>query len=311
MSLVFNIIPDYSTGKGWPNSHKRNFIKEDLILHSLSSHIKNVKDLDLLFREDGCLTDLGKSLNAELTKTLHNKYDTYTGLVSKIPDEQDAATLISERHVNEHETVKSYGILHKLQVYKQDEPYHDQSFMSSKKIDKDKLGVVFKFETADGYKYLYHNLKKGGLNFKNPEGKELDSIKLSNILSHIEPLTETGKQFIITYNSCRVEATQTQKEEGREHGNSDSVDCYIKKFHPLNRSKIKQTIEDLGYENMIDFYEFLRDEEYLDYFVKLEIEGEIISFFRDLAIDKGITDRWFRLARKVKRSAPPRSDHRF
>ena len=53
---------------------------------------------------------------------------------------------------------------------------------------------------------------------------------------------------------------------------------------------------------MIDFYENL---EYLDYFVKLEEEGKIISFFRDLATDKGITDQWLGLAKKERRNPPP------
>ena len=287
MSLVFNIIPGYSTSGGWPNSHKRNFVKEDLILHSLSDHIGTVGDLDQLFGHTGCLADLGERLNAALTKTVHNKYDTYEGLVSQIPDEQDAATLISERYDATGKPVKSYGILHKLQVYKEGEPYHDQSFKSLEKIDKDKLGIVFKFETENGDKYLYHNLNKGGFDFTNPTGKELDCIKLSNILEYISPLTinqSSGnkKDFIITYNSCREEPTPTQKAESREHLASDSVDCYIEKFNESDGETIRGKLKELGFENMILFYESLMDADRLDTFVTLKSDSEIVSFFQTL-----------------------------
>ena len=290
-AIVFNILPGHFAIGEDPNIGMRNHSAEDLILKAISDNIENYENLDNLFESDGCLSESGERLNSGLTKIDHYNYN-ILGEILETPQGK-STTMISESEDED----KKYGILNKLQVYKQGENYSNMSFGSDRDEDKNILGLLFKFKKSGGFVYYYYNLLDGGYEFS-----DAGVATLSNILSHIKPLEETGKKFIITHRSCRDSPSDFQRTSSREHGNSDSIDCYIKKFHPSNRSRIKETIEDLGFENMIDFYENL---EYLDYFVKLEEEGKIISFFRDLATEKGITDQWLGLAKKERRNPPP------
>ena len=283
VSLVFNIMAGYYSA-GWPNSEKRNFIKEDLILHSLSKYINSIEDLDKLFSDDGCLTESGDNLNEELTKLNHNDYCETDGLENQIPDYVRAANLITERMGHDGDIKNLYGVFNKLQVYKENEEYDNQSFLSYRDIDKKVLGIVFKFITSDGYKHLYYNLQAGGLNFNNPLGNELDGVKLSGILEHIRPFLEvlSDEKFITTYSACRVSPTDMQIIESRNPRDSNSVDCYVKKFNESDGETIRGKLEELGFENMIFFYESLMDADRLDTFVTLKSDSEIVSFFQTL-----------------------------
>ena len=304
-AIVFNILPGESDfGGGDPDTEMRYHGSEDLILKTLSDNIENYEDLDNLFERDGCLSEQGEILNSGLTKIDHYAYDIYGGIHTTPIGK--TKSMVSETEGSG----KIYGILNKLQVYKQGENYSDLSFGSSRDEDKNKLGLLFKFKNKGKFVYYYYNFLEGGHTFSDS-----GVITLSNILSkYVKPLIdETVKNFIITYRACRIGPSDLQRTSSAKHGNSDSVDCYIKKFHQSNRPKIKQTIEDLArvlqleFENMIDFYEYLRDEGYLDYFVKLEEEGKIVKFFRVLATEKEIDDQWLVLAKKERRRAPPRS----
>ena len=299
IALVFNTLPGYKTrGDHYLSLEpgKRSFIYEDLILKSLSDNIENFEVLDNLFDGGGCLSEKGERLNSDLTMLNHIEYNEL-GQIETYPEEE-VSSLISLGQGPGGVIEKTYGVLHKLQVYKSGERYSDISFDIMSSEDRQKVGLLFKFNINSNFVYYYHNLAADDFKFFP------NAVTLSEILNHIEPLISSlpSKNFIITYRACRDNSSDLQRTSSREHGNSDSIDCYIKKFHPSNRSRIKETIKDLGYSNMIDFYENL---EYLDYFVKLEEEGKIISFFRDLATDKGITDQWLGLAKKERRNPPP------
>ena len=265
-----------------------------------SEHIKRN-----IYGDDGCLTENGEKLKNKLL-------DVMFGGENK------------KEYLNRHKNpVSIYRIMTKLQLYTEGEQYNDQIFECRADKDKNKLGVTFNFiDEDDGrQKVCYYNFKKTGFNY---DGKAY--ITLEEIFTHVNGIlkgtSEKADLFIFTHRSCRSFysekklGTALTRQISREHGSSDSIDCYIKKFHPSIGQRIKQTIEDLAkkigveFRNMNDFYGYLKNEGKLDEFVELE-EGKIVKFFRVLATEKRIPDRWLDLANKERLNHPPGDPRRL
>jgi len=283
LAIVFNILPGYSV-LGDPETSEREFIAEDIILKSLSDNIENFEALDNLFDGGGCLSEKGERLNSQLATVNHYVYNGHGAIVEAPTGE--ATSLISMSETSDASSEKTYGILHKLQVYKGvDHRYSNLSFSASEQGDKEKLGFLFKFKAKNSnFIYTYHNLESGGFNFSlsGAGSRPGQAVTLAGILNHIEPLTSSlpSKNFIITYYACRDIPSELQRTQSKEHGNSDSIDCYVKQFDEPLRSRLNEILNKMGFINMIDFFEYLRDnDEMLDTFVKLEDKND---FFKEL-----------------------------
>ena len=257
---------------------------------------KGVKSNKPFFDGDGCLTDKGEELlaNMGIAMMMKKTYKEYYGVNYGEPIPRDKVPWFAIE-LPQFEEVRAKGWSSQFFMLKEyDDTYNEQEFMFGDMNDVNRFGILFMYtdKRDQKNKIIFLSLKPLLLSLLLQEAditpEELDSyfrgevdsyfsgeeefrfyMKMSQLFEHIQSLSTDERtkdlKFYFTHRSCRIVEDEEVDALTREFSNrkeKDTIKCFIKKFPEDKREVLINffdVMKDGGIITIYDFYKLLHD----------------------------------------------------
>jgi len=295
------------------NSGRR--VEEKGSIKFLKEFRKWVKSKKPLFDGEGCLTTAGEEILAQLTIIMAygKTYTEYYGVKYGNPIPGDK--------------VPWYAIQRKdgwsspfLMLKEYDREYNDQLFHFGNIKDVNRFGIIFMYTDKKDKtnKNIFLSLKPLLYAQDTRTTEELYSlfigeeqfslsIRMSDVFKHIQDLSTDERtkdlQFYFTHTSCRVvgDSSDTLTKQLSDKKESNTINCFIKKFPEDKREEITEYFkdaQDAGMTTIFEFYNMLKELNIYDLWLQALIKGgqggdelfKIINFLGNLSVDVPATE---------------------